>query len=95
MFNHQARWDRQLPQDASGLGPAIRATCEIGQGGVRPLSFFWGGRSFDVQRVNFRWRDRKGGEELWFFSVSTAGGTYEIAFLSRRLSWHLVRLIDP
>jgi len=95
MFNHQARWDRELPQDAGGLGPAIRVTCEIGEGGVRPLSFLWRGRPFEVQRVNFRWRDRKGRQELWFFSVSTPHGTYEIAYVSQRLSWHLIRLISP
>jgi len=95
MFNHQARWDRELPQDAGRLGPVIRATCEIEKGGIRPLSFLWRGRSFVVQRINFRWRDKKGKEELWLFSVSTPCGTYEIAFSNQRLSWHLIRLISP
>jgi hypothetical protein len=95
MFNHQARWDRELPSDHDDLGPAIRATCEIEKGGIRPVSFLWRNRSFTVQRINFRWKDEKGREELWFFSVTTPHGTYELAFASRRLSWHLIRLIGP
>jgi len=95
MFNHQARWDRELPQDDNGLGPAISATCRIEKGGVRPLSFVWHHRSYDVRRVNFRWKDKRGKKELWFFSVATPGGTYELAFSSQHLSWHLIRLISP
>ena len=95
MFNHQARWDRELPQDGHDLGPVIRATCEIEKGGIRPLSFHWRRRSFDIQRINFRWKNKRGREELWFFSVSTPDGTYEIAFSCQRLSWHLIRLISP
>ena len=59
MFNHQARWDRELPSDHDDLGTAIRATCEIEKGVIRPVSFLWHNRSFTVQRINFRWKDEK------------------------------------
>ncbi len=95
MFNHQGRWDRELPREGNNLGPAISATCEIEKGIIRPLSFLWRRRPFAIERINFRWKDKKGSEELWFFSVSTPHGTYEIAFSSQRLAWHLIRLIGP
>ncbi|MGE5280208.1 MAG: hypothetical protein ACM3L6_05660 [Deltaproteobacteria bacterium] len=95
MFSHQARWDRQLPQDAAGPGTVISATCRIEAGAVHPLSFVWRQRSFDVQRVNFRWKDKRGREELWYFSVATPHGIYEIAYSSRCLCWYLIRLIGP
>jgi hypothetical protein len=95
MFNHQARWDRQLPQDDAGPGPVIGVTCAIEKGKVRPLSFDWRHRSFKVERVNFLWKDKKGAQELRFFSVATPHGTYEIVFNVPCLSWHLIRLIRP
>jgi hypothetical protein len=64
-------------------------------GRVEPISFLWKEKTFPVQRVNFRWKDRQGREEVRLFSVATPSGTYEIAFFTERLTWRLLRLIAP
>lgn len=95
MFNHQARWDRELPHDAAPAGAPIVATCRVENGSLTPDSFIWRGQTFPVTKINFRWKDKKGEEVLFYFSVSTPRGTYEIVFSRERLTWHLSRLVAP
>lgn len=96
MFNHQARWDRDLPQDKNKkLGSAIAVTCLIEKGRISPRSFHWKNRTFDIAKVNFCWKDKDGKDTLLFFSVETKGGIFEIAFSCEALSWHINKLLGP
>lgn len=96
MFNHQARWDRALPNDASSTpGTSISATCLINKGRIIPQSFAWQGQEIPVTRINFTWKDKLGRRALYFFSVATPHGTFQIAFSPESLSWRLIRLIGP
>ncbi|MDD5018827.1 MAG: hypothetical protein PHH75_06540 [Candidatus Omnitrophica bacterium] len=96
MFNHQARWDRDLPcQDRDRYGEPICVVCVMNKGQVIPKSFAWRNKTFDVTKIHFRWKDKQGREELIFFSVQTPCGAYEILLRSDRLSWYLVRLLGP
>ncbi|MEK7849658.1 MAG: hypothetical protein AAB213_02390 [Candidatus Omnitrophota bacterium] len=96
MFNHQAHWDRDLPQDKNQkLGSAIAVTCLIEKGHIRPKSFYWKNSTFDINKVNFHWKDMDGKDTLLFFSVETKGGIYEIAFSCGTLSWHINKLLGP
>lgn len=56
MFNYQARWDRDLPQNKQGqkLGPSIAAICIINDGKIIPQSFSWKNRTFNIKKVNFQ-----------------------------------------
>lgn len=96
MFNHETRWDRELPaQEKSGLGTSISVSCVIDKGQILPKSFLWRKHTFIVEKVNFFWKDKKGREELYFFSLQTSEGAYEAVFAKESLSWHLKRLIGP
>ena len=96
MFNHQARWDRALPNDISVIpGTPVPAVCRIDKGKIFPQSFVWGGRAVAVTKVHYSWKDKKGREVLDFYSVGTPLGNFEIVFSRENLSWHLVRLIGP
>ncbi len=96
MFNHQARWDRNLPQDnTQKLGVAIAVTCLVDKGRVIPKDFAWNNHTYNVETINFRWKNRQGRDTLLFFSVTTPEGVYEIAFSCQNLSWYVSKLIGP
>jgi hypothetical protein len=96
MFDHEARWDRALPNDTSHApGTFIPVICLIDKGKIIPKSFIWRNRSTSITKINFSWKDKKGREVLYFFSVTTPYGTFEIAFSRENLSWRLIRLIGP
>ena len=96
MFNYQACWDRDLPQQTpQKLGFPISVVTLFHNGRVTPKSFIWDNRTFWIQKVNFFWKDKHGKETLYFFSVRTEAGTYEIAFSHQSLSWHINKLLSP
>ena len=95
MFNYQARWDRELPQETGKKsGMPIAVISLIKDGRITPRLFSWNNNTFKIKKVNFFWKDKQGEEELLFFSVETDGGTYQIVFSSTRLSWHMDKLIN-
>ncbi len=96
MFNHQARWDRNLPQaDTKPSGADIIVQCLFDKSRLIPQSFSWRNRDFPIQKINFSWKDKQERDTLYFFSVSTAGGAYEIVFSQETLSWRLNKLLGP
>ncbi|HAJ56169.1 MAG TPA: hypothetical protein DCL35_00175 [Candidatus Omnitrophica bacterium] len=96
MFNHEARWDRKLPQaPAQEAGSAIAVKCLFDKCKVIPQSFFWRNRELSIQKINFFWKDKQGKETLDFFSVSTSNGTFEIVFSHEAMSWRLNKLLGP
>ncbi len=96
VFNYQARWDRNLPQDKNPkLGSSIAVICLVQNGRIIPKSFSWRNLTFNVKKVNFHWKDRQGRDTLLFFSIETDAGTYEIAFSRQSLSWHINKLLGP
>ena len=96
MFNYQARWDRDLPQNnMRENGNPIAVHCLIEKGRITPESFVWNNQTFDIKKINFRWSDKKGKDTLSIFSGSTKQGSYEIAFSSVKLSWNMRNLLGP
>jgi hypothetical protein len=96
MFNHQARWDRNLPQtDTQPSGADIIVQCLFDKNRLIPQSFSWRNRDFLIKKINFSWKNKQGRDTLYFFSVSTSSGAYEIVFSQETLSWRLNKLIGP
>jgi hypothetical protein len=96
MFTPHARWDRALPQDKEvDLNQSVRVSSIIHNGRIEPKSFQWKNRTFDIEKINFFWKDSCGKETFHIFSIQTKIGTYEIAFSHQALKWHIRRLISP
>lgn len=96
VFNYQARWDRDLPQDKDQkLGAPIAVICLMQNGRILPKSILWKNRTLNVQKINFHWKGRQGRDTMVYFSVKTEIGTYEIALSQLNLSWHINKLLSP
>ncbi|MDP3142555.1 MAG: hypothetical protein Q8N14_01225 [Candidatus Omnitrophota bacterium] len=94
MFNQQARWDRNLPQqDSNNLNEPIRVVAEFEKSKVLPRYFFWRKKLFRIKKVTYFWQERQGRELLNFFSVETPVGLYQISFNNQSFSWSLNKII--
>jgi hypothetical protein len=56
---------------------------------VKPLAFTWGGRDWQVKRVNMVHEDREGRAKLVYFSVSDEANYFKLRFNSETLAWTL------
>ncbi len=96
MFNHEARWDRKLPASNNPeTGAPISVNCQMTEGRILPRSFEWKDQTFDIEKINFFWKDKKGKEELFFYSVNTQKGSYQILLTTPGFNWRLIKLIGP
>jgi len=96
MFNHQARWDRKLPfQKGDDYSTPIAVTCVMEKGRITPKSFLWKNTNFEIMKTNFSWKDCRGKKELFFFSVQTPCGHYQIVLCPDSSTWYLVKLLGP
>ncbi|MFP4589034.1 MAG: hypothetical protein ACOCZX_04880 [Candidatus Bipolaricaulota bacterium] len=59
---------------------------------VEPVWFFWKGRKYEVDQVNFYHRTFRGEAPLHYFSVSVSGRFYKLAFDGKKLRWELEKL---
>lgn len=97
MFNPQARWDRNLPQQESQgqlLNEPVSVGCFFAKGKTLPRYFIWRKRLYKVKRVNFFWQQRQGRAVLNYFALETNSGTYQISFSNDTLSWQMDRIIN-
>jgi len=96
MFNPQARWDRNLPQQENQgqlLNEPVSVSCLFTKGKAIPRYFTWKNRLYKVKRVNFFWQQRQGRAVLSYFALETNSGTYQISFSNETLSWQIDKII--
>jgi len=90
MFNHQARWDRELPGEGSADAQAVEVFAGFKKGKIIPIYFIFAGARFDIARINFFWSERKGRNLLRYFSVSDKSDTYQLCLDAESMSWSLI-----
>ncbi|MFC1709442.1 DUF6504 family protein [Candidatus Omnitrophota bacterium] len=97
MFNPQARWDRNLPQETAPdelLNEPIAMTCLFAKGKTLPRYFIWRKRLYRVKRVNFFWQERQGRAMLSYFALETNSGIYQVSFSNIGLTWKMDKIIN-
>jgi hypothetical protein len=90
MFSNDARWDRHTPdqtreEDQIDVGVIFR------RGKIIPKSFIWRRRTYQVKEVTYHWTENRGGETLYFFSVTDGVNLYQIYLNNRHMCWRLKR----
>ena len=56
---------------------------------VRPVSFLWAGRRYDVNSVNLVYHRRVGKHNVWCFAVSDESNTFVLTYDPESLEWML------
>ena len=74
----------------------INESIEVGavflKTGLRPVWFMWKGRKYGIERVTYRWKEKKGDDLLHSFSVFDGANTFELNYDSKSLAWKLGRV---
>jgi len=60
-------------------------------GKIKPLLFSWRKRLYKIIEVVFSYSKNLGQEKVFYFSVQTAGGNFEISFNRENFSWEMER----
>jgi len=76
------------------VGEEIDVIARFQDGKITPVKFRWGGRTYFVVRVPFRWLSREGEHPQFHFSVTaTSGDIFELKLDSRRMRWGLEKVM--
>lgn len=74
----------------------IMETVEVGAvfagGRIIPSWFVWHQRKYHVEKISYTWKERRGEELIYSFSVVAGADMYEISFCSLKLQWVLNRI---
>ncbi len=91
MFNPNARWDRKLPRD-DNPDEKIQVEASFSNGSVTPRRFFYAGTVHQVKEITFRWKERVGAEQFYYFNVADGVDVYKIYFGDKGLVWRISRV---
>ncbi|HNP89118.1 MAG: hypothetical protein BWY24_00246 [Microgenomates group bacterium ADurb.Bin219] len=69
----------------------IRVVSLFEAGKIKPLLFSWRKRLYKIIEVAFSYSKNLGQEKVFYFSVQTAGGNFEISFNREKFSWEMER----
>ena len=56
---------------------------------LKPLSFVWRQREYDVKDLTYVWHDTKGETDFYYFAVSDGTNIYERAYHAKTFDWTL------
>ena len=88
MFSNESRWDRHLPHQER-CDEAISVGAVFQGGRVYPKFFIWRYNRYSVDKVDYRWEERRGAGFLHFFTVTAQSNIYQIYFNSVKMHWRL------
>jgi hypothetical protein len=95
MFNHKARWDRELPQNENDLlDEIISVYAFFDKGKIAPKHFIWKNNTHEIKQTTYFWQERQGKELISFFSVDTGSDIYQLSFNNTTFGWRLDKLIS-
>jgi hypothetical protein len=67
----------------------IRVFADFNGTHVKPISFFWAGRRYDVASVNLVYRRKVGKQDKWCFAVSDTSNTFVLSYEPQSMEWML------
>ncbi len=92
MFNPQARWDSPGLKPKRENHKIIEVVARFSAKQIKPLYFTLGGQRYDIERINYFWKDHLGTERIYCFSVTSSGTIFQIYFNNQSLSWRLAKI---
>jgi hypothetical protein len=104
MFNHQThpsrkafssriRWDRPSFKPKKQDYQFIEVVAQFTSGKIKPLYFNLNNQRYEIERINYFWKDYQGRQKLYCFSVTANGvNNFQIYFNNYTLSWKLAKI---
>ena len=76
----------------SVIGEKIKVVSLFERGQLKPLLFSWKNRLYKILQVVFPYSKNIGKDKIFYFSIETEGGEFEISFNREKFSWELVKV---
>lgn len=70
----------------------IKVVSLFENGQIKPILFGWRKRIYKILKVAFSYSKNIGKEKMFYFSVETGGGMFEISFNREKFSWNLEKV---
>ena len=74
------------------LNEPIDVTVDFRGARPRPHRVIWGGRTYDIQRVNFIHAVQEGRKRIYYFSVSDNANFMKLRFDTETLRWNIAEI---
>ena len=74
------------------INEPINVLVAFGQDQVRPLSFEWRNKEYQIDKVNLVHYKRVGNDKLYYFSVSDNVNYFKLSFNTKDFNWRLEEL---
>jgi hypothetical protein len=62
--------------------------------GTEPMTFKWGSKYYQVNKVNLVHTEHDGREKIYYFSVSNDAMSYRLSFRTESLRWMLEEMCE-
>lgn len=92
MFNPNSRWERPNLKPKTQNHQFIEVVAQFSPGRIKPLYFNLGSQRYEIERINYFWKDYQGQEKLYCFSVTCGANIFQIYFNNHSLSWRLAKI---
>ena len=74
------------------INQKIKVVSLFEKGQIKPILFSWQNRIYKVLKIDFSYAKSLGKDKIFYFSVGTEGGEFEISFNREKFSWSLERI---
>jgi len=91
MFSNDSRWDRHLPHQ-SHQEQRIDVGAVFRNGQIFPKCFIWKNRKYRIHEITYHWKEKRGSEVLYYFSVTDSTNLYQIFLNNRYMEWRLSKV---
>jgi len=75
------------------INEKIRVVTLFEEGKIKPFLFSWHKKIYKVLQVPFSYSKDIGKDKMYFFSIQTEGGGFEISFNSNKFSWEITKTL--
>lgn len=72
----------------------IKVATIFKNGSVVPVWFEWNKQKFNVDRITYRWQERKGRAQILYFTVMSGSDLYNIEFDTENMVWQIAGIED-
>jgi len=78
----------------TAINEKIRVVSLFEKGQLKPLLFSWRNRNYKIVRQVFTYSKDIGKEKVFYFSVDTNGGVFELSFNREKFSWEINKIFN-
>lgn len=76
----------------TSINEKIKVVSLFENGQIKPILFSWQKRIYKILKIVFSYSKNIGKEKIFYFSVETIGGVFELSFNREKFSWDLEKV---